>query len=319
MIIYNGDMDKVAYKNVMGETIASICEQDKDVIYLDADVMNSAGTYDFWQKNPERAINAGIAEANMAGMAGGLSAAGKKPYTHTFGPFATRRCYDQLFISIAYAGNSACVIGSDAGVCAAFNGGTHMPFEDMALIRAIPSSTVIEISDAALMKNVLPMLKDRKGLTYVRTTRKTYPKLYSEDTKFTVGKGEIVREGKDIAIIACGLMVGEALLAADTLAKEGIQARVVDMFTVKPVDDALVADCAKQCGAILTTENHNVVGGLGDAVASSLIENNTLVPMKKHGVVESFGQVGPQDYLQEVFGLTGDGIVKKAKEVLANK
>lgn len=304
MIVYNGAMDKEPYKNVFGRVIEDLCAKDSDVVYLDADLMNSSGTYKFWKKNPRQAINCGISEANMIGIAAGLSASGKKPYAHTFGPFASRRCYDQVFLSVGYAGNSVKILGSDAGVTAAFNGGTHMPFEDMALMRAIPNSTVIDVADAAQFESVLRQVKDRAGVVYIRSTRKNYPAVYSADHAFKIGKGEVVRAGKDAAIIACGLMVSEALKAADILAQKGVSARVVDMYTVKPLDAELVLQCATETGVVVTSENHNVIGGLGDAVSACLLESGAACKFKKHGINEQFGSVGPQDYLQEFYGLT---------------
>jgi len=315
-VIYDGSMDKEVYKNVFGRTMEEVANNDSKVIYLDADLMNSMGTLGFWKRNKKQAINCGVAEANMIGVAAGLSAAGKKPYVHTFGPFATRRCYDQSFLSVAYAGNSVRIFGSDPGVTAAFNGGTHMPFEDMALMRAIPHSTVIEITDGTMLEKMIHDIKDREGLTYIRTTRKTYPAVYSPDHEFQIGKGEVVREGTDVTIIACGLMVSESLKAADELEKQGVSARVVDMFTIKPLDKELVLNCAKETKAMITAENHNVIGGLGDAVGDALINGECFIPLKKVGVQDEFGQVGPQDYLQEYYGLTAVEIIKAVNEVL---
>jgi transketolase len=160
MIVYDGSLDKEANKSIFGRVIEQLAAEDPNVVYLDADLMNSSGGYKFWKKNPRQAINCGIAEANMAGIAAGLSAGGKKPYIHTFGPFASRRCFDQLFLSVGYAGNSVRVFGSDEGVTAAYNGGTHMPFEDMALLRAVPHSTVIDISDGTMLEKLMRTTKD---------------------------------------------------------------------------------------------------------------------------------------------------------------
>ncbi|MDL2254323.1 transketolase family protein [Ruminococcaceae bacterium OttesenSCG-928-I18] len=319
MIIYDGTKDSEAYKTLFGRVMEEICAEDPDVVYLDADIMNSIGTLAFHKRNPKQAIDVGIAEANMMGIAAGLSAGGKKPYVHTFGPFATRRSFDQSFLSIAYAGNSVRIFGSDPGVTAAFNGGTHMPFEDLALMRAVPEATVMEISDGAMFEAVLHAIKDREGLTYLRCGRKNYPTVYSKDHSFTIGKGEVLREGSDITVIAIGLMVGEAMKAAQMLEQEGISLRVVDMFTVKPLDTELVLRCAKETKAILTSENHNVIGGLGDAVASVLLESGSCIPFKKHGVYDRFGSVGPQDYLQEHYGLTAEVITENVKALLAKK
>lgn len=317
MIIYDGSMEKEACKNVFARVMGALLAEDKDVVYLDADLMNSFGTLGLLKKYPDRAVDVGIAEANMMGIAGGLSAGGKKPYCHTFGPFASRRSFDQSFLSIAYAGNSARVIGSDPGVTAAFNGGTHMPFEDMALMRAVPTATVIDVDGGVQLEAVLRGTKNRQGLTYIRTTRKTYPAIYSADHTFTVGKGEVIHDGGDITLIACGLMVGEAMKAAELLAQKNIKARVVDMFTVKPLDVELVLKCAGETGAVMTSENHNVIGGLGDAVASTLLENGCCVPFARHGVQDRFGQVGPQDFLQKEYGLTADVLAGKAEQLIA--
>lgn len=319
MIIYNGEMDKRSHKDVFGGTIEAIAKADKDVVYLDADLMNSIGTHGFWRENPDQAINVGIAEANMMGIAAGLSAGGKKPYVHTFGPFATRRSYDQIFLSIAYAGNSVRIFGSDPGVTAAFNGGTHMPFEDVALMTAIPHSTVIEIADSTMLEKILWQVKDRKGLTYFRAIRGSYTAVYDDEQEFEIGKGIVIREGSDATIITGGLMIHESMQAAEELEKEGISTRVVDMFTIKPLDNDLVAKCARETGAIVTAENHNIIGGLGAAVAQSLFESNNLVPMERVGVKDEFGQVGPVDYLQEVYGLTSKEIVKAVKKAVSNK
>lgn len=317
-VIFDGTQEEKLHKSVFAETLVELAEEDPAVIYLDADLMNSAGTYKFWRAHPEQAVNCGISEANMMGVAAGLSLVGRKPYVHTFGPFASRRCFDQVFLSIGYAGNSVRIFGSDPGVQAAFNGGTHMPFEDMALMRAIPGATVIDMADAVQFAAVLRLVKEREGVVYMRSTRKNYKKIYAEDARFELGKAKLLREGKDLSIIACGMMVGEALAAAEQLAAEGISARVVDMFCVKPLDEEMVLNCAAETGAILTTENHNVIGGLGDAVASALLARRP-VPMRKHGVRDRFGEVGPVDYLAERFGLTPDAIVAEAKAVLALK
>jgi transketolase len=303
-------MDKEAYKNIFERVIEQLVKEDPDVVYLEADLMDSlVGAPGFWERNKRQAINCGMSEANMMGIAAGLSAGEKKPYVHTFGPFASRRCFDQVFLSIGYAGNSVRIFGSDPGVTAAFNGGTQMTFEDMALMRSIPRSTVIDISDASMLENLMRKTKDMRGLFYFRAVRKSYPRIYSRDHDFTIGKGEIVQDGSDLTIMACGLMVGEALKAAAMLKEQNISARIVDMFTVKPLDAALVAKCAKETGFILTTENHSVIGGLGDAVAAALLESGIPAQMHKHGVKDEFGSAGPQDYLMDRYGLTAEQIV----------
>ncbi|MDR0885321.1 MAG: transketolase family protein [Clostridiales Family XIII bacterium] len=316
-IIYDGTLDKDQYKGVFGEAIEALAAEDKDVIYLDCDLMNSFGTYKFWQGNKNQAFNIGISEANAVGIAAGLSAAGKKPYVHTFGPFASRRCYDQAFLSVGYTKNSVRIFGSDAGVTAAFNGGTHMPFEDMALYRAVPEATVLEVTDAAMFRALIKLTKDRPGLNYIRTTRKNYPTVYSADHAFEIGKAETLTEGNDVAIFAIGLMVGEALKAAATLKEKGINARVIDAFTIKPLDLETLKKAAEETKAIVTTENHNIIGGLGDAVLGGLSELGIAAKVKKHGVQDRFGSVGDQKYLQEFYGLTAEKIVETVEAVLA--
>ncbi|MDD2534197.1 MAG: transketolase C-terminal domain-containing protein [Eubacteriales bacterium] len=314
---FTNEKEKRAMKDVFGATVAKMGEDPK-FVYLDADLMSSIGTKKWADAHPTQAYNVGVSEANLAGMAAGLASSGLKPLAHTFGPFASRRCYDQVYLSIGYTKNDVIMIGSDAGVTAAYNGGTHMPFEDMALYRAIPHATVIDVTDSAMLENVLPKLLDMKGLKYVRLGRKEVLGVYEAGADFEVGKAALVKDGSDVAIIACGIMVAEALKAAAVLEAEGIKALVLDMFTVKPIDAEAVIAAAKKTGAIVTAENHNVIGGLGSAVADVLVKN-TPVPMEMVGVQDEFGQVGPQDFLQNFYGLTSEVIVEKVKAVIARK
>ena len=317
-IIYDGKNEIKTHKEVLAETIEEIAAADPAVVYLDADLMNSTGTMKFASAHKNQAINCGVQESNMVGVAAGLASVGKKPYIHSFGPFASRRCFDQVFLSIAYAKNSVRIFGSDAGVTAAFNGGTHMPFEDMALMRAIPESTVIDVTDGVMFSQVLKLVKDRPGLTYIRSTRKNYRAMFREDSTFEIGKGITLRDGTDATVIACGLLVGEAMEAAQILEQEGISLRVVNIFTVKPIDTELVVACAEQTGAVVTAENHNIIGGLGSAVADVLVQHCP-VPMEFVGVRDEFGEVGPQDYLMERFGLLATDIVKRTKRAISRK
>lgn len=194
-----------------------------------------------------------------------------------------------------------------------------MPFEDVALMRAVPESTVLDLADGVQFDWVLKNVKDRSGLTYMRSTRKSYKKIYQADSSFEIGKGNLVKTGHDVTVIAAGLMVSEAMEAATELEKEGISVRVVDMFTIKPLDAELVLKCATETGAIITTENHNVIGGLGDAVASVLMESGIPCVFKKHGVMDRFGQVGPVEYLQEVYGLTADNLKEVIRDINSRK
>ncbi len=316
-VAYTGEKDKKAMKDVFGACVGKMGEDPK-FVYLDADLMSSIGTKKWADANPERAYNVGVAEANMAGLAAGLSASGLKPLAHTFGPFASRRCFDQVFLSVGYAKNNVLLIGSDAGVTAAFNGGTHMPFEDMALYRAVPHATVIDITDAAMLENLLPKLIELPGLKYVRMGRKECMTVYGAGADFEVGKAALLREGSDAVIFAAGIMVAESLKAAKILEAEGISVAVFDVFTVKPIDKEAVIAYATKTGAVVTAENHNVIGGLGSAVADVLAQNCP-TPVEMVGVQDEFGEVGPQDYLQKRFGLTAEKVVEKVKAVLARK
>ena len=254
----------------------------------------------------------------MVGVACGLASAGFKPIVHTFGPFASRRCYDQAFLSGGYAKNDITIIGTDPGVTATMNGGTHMPFEDVALYRALPGSTVIDVTDPALLASVLGQCVDRPGVKFIRVGRKQYAKVYEDGSELPIGKAVTLREGTDIAIFAAGIMVHEAMQAAKTLEAQGVSAAVIDMFTIKPLDAEAVEAWAKKCGAVLAAENHNKYGGLWSAV-SEVLAQKCPVPAGYVAVEDEFGEVGPQGYLQERFGLTAAHIVEQAKAVLARK
>lgn len=317
-LIYTGKMDPRAMKDIIGATVIDLLENDPNVIYLDADLMSCIATTEYAKHHPNRAIQCGISEANMMGVASGLAASGFKPIAHTFGPFASRRCFDQVFLSAGYAKNDITVIGTDPGICAAFNGGTHMPFEDMALYRAIPTATVMDISDGTMLEAVIRMAGSRPGVKFLRIGRKPVPAIYGPDSKFEIGKAIPLREGGDVTIVASGIMVAEALSAAAKLAEEGIEASVIDMFTVKPLDTETLLTYAKKTGAVVTAENHNRVGGLYAAVSEALAAYLPL-PVEYVAVEDSYGQVGPQDYLREVYRLTDEHIVEKVKKVLKRK
>lgn len=306
----NQEMRK-AYSSTLDEMI----NEDKRVFVLEADLSEAISTNSIAKTNKKNYINCGIMEANMIGVASGLSLVGDIPFVHTFSPFATRRDFDQIFLSGAYAKTNIKILGSDPGIYTQHNGGTHTSFEDIALMRTIPTATVLSISDTTMMKNILRQIKDIYGIHYLSAIRKGSYKVYNDDEKFEIGKGKVLREGKDITIIACGIMVVEALKAADILEKEGIDVTVIDIFTIKPIDKELVKKYSKLTKGIVTAENHNIIGGLGSAVAEVIVEN-TLVPMRRVGVEDRFGQVGTLDYLQKEYKLTAEEIVNKVKELL---
>ena len=317
-IVYNGEMDPRLIKSVLGELIPALSAEDPDVIYLDADLMNCIGTAKWAKTAPERAINCGIAEANMVGVACGLAAAGFKPIVHTFGPFASRRCYDQAFLSGGYAKNDITILGTDPGVTATLNGGTHMPFEDVALYRALPGSTVIDVTDPTMLISVLRQCKDRPGVKYIRVGRKSYARVYEDGSETPIGKAITLREGTDAVIFAAGIMIHEAMQAAIALEAEGVSAAVVDLFSIKPLDADAVVDWAKKTGAVVVAENHNRYGGLWSAVSEVLAERCP-TPAECVAVEDAFGEVGPQGYLQQRFGLTKEHIMHSVHAALKRK
>ena len=309
-IIYNGEPDKRLYKEVIGQTIEELMHEDEKVVWLDADLTSCSGTN---KGTGDRYVNCGIAEANMAGIGAGLSASGMKPFIHTFGPFASRRIFDQIFLSGGYAGNSVTVIGTDPGITAAFNGGTHMPFEDTALYRALPGATIYDITDVAMLEYALRASKDQPGIKYIRVGRKASYPVYEPGTKFTPGKGVVLREGSDAVIVASGIMVHEALQAAEKLAAEGIEAAVIDPITIKPFDSELVRKWAEKTRVVVGTENHNYIGGLISAIQDAICGVEC-----KFGYVaveDEYGEVGPLDYLRTRFDLTDDHIVSVVKKL----
>ena len=317
-LIGKHEKDSRACRDGLALTLDEMMAQDKSICYVDCDLMGCINTKRLREHYPDRAFEAGIAEGNAAGVSAGLAATGKKVFFHSFGTFSSRRCYDQIYMSAAYAGLTVHVLGSDAGVTAAFNGGTHMPFEDVGIMRNIPTAVIVEPTDATMLRSVVRDLSEKRGLHYIRLKRKTAIKVYEEGTTFTIGKGITIREGSDVTLIAAGIMVSEALAAAEQLAVEGISARVIDMFTLKPIDAELIKLAAAETGAIVTCENHSVINGLGSAVAEALVQN-TPVPMEMVGVQDEFGEVGDEAYLKERFGLTAANIVAKAKAVLVRK
>ena len=317
-IVYNGEMDKRACKEVLGRVIPQLVKEDPEIVYLDADLMSCIGTLKGTRDVADRAINCGIAEANMIGVACGLASAGFKPIVHTFGPFASRRCFDQVFLSAGYAKNDITIIGTDPGVMAAMNGGTHMPFEDMALYNTIPGATIIDVTDPTLLESAIRQCVNRKGVKYIRVGRKQYAKVYAEGSEVPIGKATVLREGGDAAVFASGIMVHEAMKAADILAAEGIGISVLDMFSVKPLDEEAVVEYARKTGAVVVAENHNRHGGLYASVAQVLCERCP-VPAACVAVEDEFGEVGSTPALEQRFGLTAENIVEKSLCAISRK
>lgn len=310
--------DEKEVRQVMAAGLVEAARKDDRIVVLDADLMSCHSTKCFLEAFPERFINVGIAEANLIGVAAGMAAFGKIPFAFSFAPFATRRCYDQIFISVAYSKLPVKIVGSDPGVMAEANGGTHMPFEDMSIMRAIPKMVCFEPTDATMLAKALPRIIDYPGAVYIRMFRKKAEKIYDDSLDFKLGKAVTLKEGKDVTLVASGIMVGRALKAAEELAAEGITARVVNVHTWKPIDEDAIVESVKATGAVVTCENHSTYGGLGSAVAEVVVEKCP-APMEFIGVKNSFGEVGKEAYLSEKFGLTVADIVAAAKKAIARK
>ncbi|MGH1830867.1 transketolase C-terminal domain-containing protein [Enterococcus gilvus] len=295
-----------ALKEAMGE--------NEKLVALDADLGGASKWTDLIKSNPDRFINVGIAEANMVGVAAGLNLTGYVPFIHTFGPFATRRVLDQIFLSGAYSKNTINIFGSDPGFAAGHNGGTHTTWEDMALLRSIPNVVICDAADAVQMEWIVKEFSKMTGVHYVRGTRKGVRKVYEEGSTFEIGKGNLLREGQDYLIVAAGQLVSEALEVADHLNQKGVTVDVIDMFTVKPLDQELLLERLVGKKRVITIENHSITGGLGSAVAEVLADNGLAVPLKRIGVDNRFGQVGTPDFLQEEFGLTTEKMIEQIED-----
>jgi transketolase len=310
--------DEKEVRQVMAEGLVKAAERDNRIVVLDADLMSCHATKCFLAKFPDRFVNVGIAEANMIGIAAGMAAFGKIPFAFSFAPFATRRCYDQVFISVAYSKLPVKIVGSDPGVTAEANGGTHMPFEDMSLMRAVPKMVCFEPTDATMLEKALPQIIDYPGAVYIRMFRKKAEKIYDEGLDFKLGKAIEVRGGRDVTLIASGIMVDRALKAAEILKESGIDAAVLNMHTWKPIDEEAIVAAAKKTGALVSCENHSTYGGLGSAVSEVVVEKCP-VPMEFVGVKDRFGEVGKNAYLSNVFHIAAEDIVQSAKAAVARK
>lgn len=313
--VYNGETTKeeLELRKVCTNKFEEYLTKDEKVVVLDADLMGSLGSGSLVEKYKGRVINVGIMEAQEISCAAGLSRVGLKPFVHTFTAFASRRCLDQIFISSLYQNNPITVIASDAGIQAVHNGGTHMSFEDMGLIRGLANSVVIEPTDSNVLKSVLDEVYSKQDKFYwIRLTRKNVFKIYEEGSKFEIGKANVLQLGSDVCIIAIGMMVHEARIAAKKLEEEGISVTVIDMFTLKPIDREAIVKHSKGKKLVVTAENHSITNGLGSAVAEVLAEE-CQTKLVRVGVKERFGQVGTLEFLQEEYGLRAEDIYQAVK------
>ena len=306
--------DKIATRQAYGEALIELVEKNDKVVVLDADLANATQTCKVAKAHPEKFYNFGIAEANMVDAAAGMSTMGLVPFCSTFAMFAAGRAYEQIRNSIAYPKFNVKICCSHAGVSVGEDGGSHQSVEDIGLMRMIPGMTVIVPADANEARKATFALAEFQGPVYMRLARLATP-VFEEDYPFQIGKANVLREGKDAVVFACGLMVNEALEAAKLLAAEGIEITVVNMHTIKPLDAECVLKYAQQCGNVITVEEHSVIGGLGDAVADALM-GKVCCKFRKIGVNDQFGQSGKAADVLREYGLTADQIAVKIKETL---
>lgn len=311
--------NKMATREAYGKALKDLASTNENIVVLDADLSKSTKTADFKSVAPERFFNMGIAEGNMMGVAAGLSTCGKIPFVSTFAMFAAGRAFEQIRNSICYPKLNVKVCATHAGLTVGEDGASHQAIEDISLMRSIPNMTVINPADAIETDAVIKAIAEMEGPCYVRLGRLAVNNVNDAATyKFELGKGITLKEGNDVTLVATGIMVEAALEAAEMLSKEGINARVINIHTIKPIDKEILVNAAKETGAIVTAEEHNVIGGLGSAVAEVLTEECP-VPVLKVGVQDTFGESGKPNELLEAYGLTANNIVEKAKKAINYK
>ena len=312
--------EKVATRNAYGQTLAALADKYPKVICLDADLAGATMTKFFKEAHPERFLDMGIAEENMQGVAAGLAACGFIPFTNTFAMFASGRSWEQVRNSICYPGLNVKVIGSHGGLSVGEDGATHQCIEDFALMRVIPGMTVLCPCDGYEMRQAVEALINYNGPAYMRLGRLAVDVVTDsiEGYHFEIGKGAMLKDGQDVTLIANGMMVQKALEAAQILKNDGIFARVIDMHTIKPLDTEIISRAAADTGAIVVSEEHNIIGGLGEAVAAYCIENCP-VPVIRHGVEDKFGRSGKAPDVLAAYGLTAEVMAEKAKKAISLK
>ncbi|MBD8047711.1 MAG: transketolase family protein [Clostridium argentinense] len=312
-------MTKVATREAYGKALARIGQENEKIVVLDADLSKSTKTADFKKVCPERFLNMGIAEGNMMSVAAGLASCDKIPFVSTFAMFAAGRGFEQIRNSICYPKLNVKVCATHAGLTVGEDGASHQAIEDIALMRSVPNMVVISPSDAIETEAAIEAVAKYQGPCYVRLGRSAVPTINtSDDYKFEIGKAVTLREGKDVTIIATGIMVDAAIEAANTLSEEGIKAKVINIHTIKPIDEEAITNAARETGLIITAEEHNIIGGLGSAVCEVVTANHP-VPVLRVGVKDTFGESGKPADLLKAYGLTPDDIVKSVKKGLALK
>lgn len=307
------EMKKIATRDSYGKALAELGAEFENLVVLDADLAGATKTGVFQKAFPERHFDCGIAESNMICVAAGLSTTGLVPFASSFAMFAAGRAFEQVRNSIGYPHLNVKIGATHGGISVGEDGASHQCCEDFALMRSIPGMVVMSPADDVEARAMVRAAYEHNGPVYTRFGRAAVPVIHEEGTPFTIGKGEVLREGSDVAIIANGLMVYEAIQAAETLSQEGISAMVINMATIKPLDEELVLEAAKKCGKVITCEEHSIIGGLGEAVAAVLSEKLP-TPVRRIGVNDEFGHSGPAVALLKQFGLSAEHIVEVAKE-----
>ena len=309
------DVKKIATREGYGQALVELGQEHENIVVLDADLAGATKTGTFKKAFPDRHLNFGIAEGNMMSAAAGLAATGMVPFASSFAMFATGRAFEQIRNSIAYPHLNVKVCASHGGISVGEDGASHQCCEDYALMRSLPGMVVMSPADNVECIAMVKAAYEYVGPVYIRTGRSAVPVFHGEDFKFQIGKGEVVREGSDIAIIANGLMVYEAMKAGEALAEQGINALIVNMATIKPLDEELVLEAARKCGKVITCEEHSVIGGLGEAVCA-LLSEKLPTPVKRIGMNDVFGRSGPAAELLQHYGLCAENIVKVTKDFL---
>lgn len=308
------EMVKKATRESFGETVTALAAEYPEIVVLDADLAAATKTGIFKKAYPERFFDCGIAECNMVGVAAGLATCGKIPFAASFAMFSAGRAFEQVRNSVGYPKLNVKIVGSHAGISVGEDGATHQCCEDIALMRTIPGMVILNPSDDIEAKAAVKAAYEHEGPVYMRFGRLAVPVINDRpDYKFEIGKGVTLREGKDVAILATGLCVSESLAAAEKLAADGIDAKVINIHTIKPLDEDLVVAAAKECGKVVTVEEHSVIGGLGSAVCETL-SRKAPTPVKNIGVQDCFGESGPAVALLEKYGLNAEGIYASVKE-----
>lgn len=322
-VIYDGSCDSMEIRRIYTQIMDELMEKDARIVVGDADVgfsVYGAEMQPMRRKYGDRFFDVGIQEGNLVGVAAGLSLVGKLPYIAIFAPFLTRRVYDTIFVSLAYARLGAKLIGCDPGYTSAYNGGSHSALEDTGIMRCIPGIIIVDVTDSQMLRWALEARDEPERLWYIRVPRSVkMKKVYGSDAVFTPGRAKILREGRDVTLLACGLMVPKALEAAEMLQQEGISACVVDPVTIKPLDDACIARCGRETRAVVCCDNHRAVGGLCSAAAETLTAHGIVCSFEKVAVAERFGEVGSTDFLSAQYGLEISDILAAARKAVRRK